>query len=258
MAAFDTIAGEFERFRALPHGVSAAARAALWDLLGACSGASLLDLGAGTGRFGSAFLDAGDRYIGLDVSYGMLERFAEKVRDRGGPAPWLVQADGRALPFSSGSFDGVIIVQVLSGVAGWRRVLSEARRVLRPGGSVVLGRSVGPPDGLDTRLRAALAAMMAQAGADGGRCGAEPEEALAVLAADARSRVRVVAARWETRRSPGDFLARHRTGVRFAALPGAVREELLGRLAEWAIATFGSLEATSVEPYSFEWTAFRF
>jgi SAM-dependent methyltransferase len=258
MAAFDPVAGDFDRFRSLPRGVAAAARGGGWDLLGGCSGAGLLDLGAGTGRLGSAFVEAGDRYTGLDVSYGMLERFAAKAGDRGGTAPRLVQADGRALPFPSGSFDAVLIVQVLSGVAGWRRVLSEARRVLRPGGSVVLGRTVGPPDGLDARLRAELAALMARAGADGGRRGAGPEEVLAALAADARGRAHVVAARWESCRSPSDFLARHRTGARFAALPEAVREELLGRLAEWAVASFGTLEATSVEPYTFEWTALRF
>ena len=233
-------------------------RRALYEALELGSGATLLDLGAGTGRVGSAFVEAGDRYVGVDPSSGMLGRFAAKARDQGAPAPWLVRADGRSLPFHSASFDVVLIVQVLSGETGWRRVLREARRVLRPGGTLVLGRSVGPPDGLDARLREALATIMSQAGIDGGRRGAALDEVIAALAVEARGHVQVVAARWESQRNPNAFLARHRTGARFAALPAAVRQELLDRLAEWATAALGGLEITSVEPYRFELTAFRF
>jgi SAM-dependent methyltransferase len=258
MVSFDAVAADFDRFRALPAGVPQAVRRALWESTGLGAGAALLDIGAGTGRVGSAFVEAGDRYVGVDSSSGMLGRFVAKARDLGTPAPRLVQADGRSLPFPSGSFDAVLIVQVLRGVAGWRRVLEEARRVLRRGGVLVLGRSVGPPDGLDARMRAALAAMASRAGIDDGRRGAGLDEVIAALAAEARGRVQVVAARWESRRTPRDFLARHRTGARFAALPPAVRQELLGRLADWAAATFGSLETSSVETYSFELTAFRF
>jgi SAM-dependent methyltransferase len=254
---FDEVAGDFERFRALPPGVPEAVRRTLWETPGLGPGALLLDLGAGTGRIGSVFVEAGDRYIGVDSSSGMLSRFAVKARDHGTPSPWLVQADGRSLPFASASFDAVLIVQVLSGEAGWRRVLGEARRVLRPGGSLVLGRTVGPPHGLDARLREALGTLMSGAGVEGGRRGGGLDEVTALLASEARGHVQTVAALWESRRTPHDFLARHQTGARFAALPTAVRQELLGRLAEWATATFGSLEATSVEPYRFELTVYR-
>ena len=37
----------------------------------------------------------------------------------------------------------------------------------------------------------------------------------------------VVAARWEAPRSPRDFLARHATGARFAALPQPIKDEAL-------------------------------
>jgi SAM-dependent methyltransferase len=258
MSTFDAIASDFERFRALPLGVPAAVREALWGLPGLGKEARLLDLGAGTGRVGFAFVERQDRYVGVDSSRGMLDQFAAKARDAGVPAPWLVQADGRKLPFASGSFDAVLIVQVLSGVAGWRRLIGEARRVVRADGAVVMGRSVGPSDGLDARLRAALATMMSEAGIEGGRRGAALDEAVADLAARARGQVQVVAARWESRRTPNDFLARHRTGARFATLPPAVREELLSSLAKWATSTFGSLETMAVEPYCFELTAFRY
>jgi SAM-dependent methyltransferase len=210
----------------------------------------VLDLGAGTGRVGAAFVAAGDAYVAVDPSAGMLARFARNPAIRGNPAA-LVQADGRALPFPAAAFDAVLLVQVLSGLTGWRRLLSEARRVLRAGGGLVLGKATGPPEGLDARMRAQLSLILTEWGIDAHRRGAQREEARAWLAPSARRMTEVVAARWEAIRTPGDFLARHATGARFAALPQPIQDAALRRLADWAVATFGALDATFAEPHAF-------
>jgi ubiquinone/menaquinone biosynthesis C-methylase UbiE len=248
---FDAVADEFDRFRALPEGVPEAIRRAIWDALDGAPRARVLDLGAGTGRIGEAFIAAGDAYIGVDASARMLARFAGKVASRGEAVPELVLADGQALPFPSAAFDAVLMVQVLGGTPGWRGILSEARRVLRPGGGLVLGKSIAPPLGLDGRMRSQLSVILAEAGVEMHRRGAGREDALAWLAPAARCVSAVVAARWETTRSPRDFLTRHATGARFAALPQSVQDEALGRLAEWAIATFGTLDAPILEQHEF-------
>jgi SAM-dependent methyltransferase len=251
MARFDTIAADFDRFRALPAGVPAAIRNALWEALPSTPGALLLDLGAGTGRIGEAFAASGDAYIAVDPSAGMLAHFAAKAASRGGPAPWLVQADGQSLPFPAAAFDAVLLVQVLSGAPGWRKLLVESQRILRPGGALVLGKTVGPPDGIDARMRAQLGLILSEVGVDSRRPGAGRDEARGWLAQQARCLPEVVAARWDAPRSPRDFLARHATGARFTALPQSVREEALWRLAEWAVSTFGTLDATIIEPHAF-------
>jgi SAM-dependent methyltransferase len=255
VSAFDPVAAQFERFRGLPDGVAEAARAAIRAQLGGSAGARLLDLGAGTGRVGSAFAEAGDDYVGADPSRGMLLEFAARSPGR---RPRLVQADGRALPFAAAAFDAVLIVQVLSGVPGWRRVLDEALRVLKPGGSLVLGRTAAPPDGLDARMRGRLAVLLEAEGLDAGRRGAGAEEVVRALSARARAHHRTTAARWEAVRTPRAFLERHRTGARFAALPAATREGLLRRLSEWAAAAFGGLETASSETFEFTLDVFRF
>jgi hypothetical protein len=61
----------------------------------------------------------------------------------------------------------------------------------------------------------------------------------------------VIATQWNITQSPRDFLDRHATGARFAALPQPIREEALARLADWAIATFGALDATVTELHAF-------
>jgi ubiquinone/menaquinone biosynthesis C-methylase UbiE len=248
---FDAVAEEFDRFRALPDGVAEAIRRAMWDTLGGAVSRRVLDLGAGTGRIGEAFIAAGDAYIGVDASAGMLARFADKVATRGGALPALAQADGQALPFPSGTFDAVLMVQVISGTPGWRDILSEARRVLRAGGGLVLGKAVGPPHGLDGRMREQLSRILAEAGVPMHRRGAVREDVLAWLAPVASRVTTIVAARWETTRSPREFLARHATGARFAALPQPIKDEALRRLAEWAAATFGELETSLPEEHAF-------
>ena len=44
--------------------------------------ARLLDLGAGTGRIGRPFVAAGDDYVGVDLSLGMLREFARRAGAR--------------------------------------------------------------------------------------------------------------------------------------------------------------------------------
>jgi ubiquinone/menaquinone biosynthesis C-methylase UbiE len=251
LSDFDSVADDFDRFRALPAGVPAAIRRALWHALGVAATGRVLDLGAGTGRIGEAFVAAGDAYIGVDTSARMLAHFGKKLSALGGTAPPLAQADGQALPFPAACFDAVLMVQVIGGSPGWRGILSEARRVLRPGGSLVLGKAVGPPLGLDGRMRGQLSLFLSKAGVEMRRRGVRREDALAWLSPAAQRSSTVVAARWEATRSPREFLARHATGARFAALAEPVKDEALRRLADWAVATFGSLDAPVVEQHEF-------
>lgn len=256
MRPFDETAAEFDRFRKLPDGVPDAIREALWRHLPARG--RLLDLGAGTGRVGLAFVAAGDDYLGFDASARMLAEFQRKCRVEHEPAPRLIQADGRALPLPDACCDVVLIVQVLSGVAGWRPMLQEARRVLRREGSLVLGQTAGPPNGLDGQMRDELRRILESMGIEAGKRGAERGEAAAWLEHQASHYTRLVAARWDSPRSPAQFLARHATGARFAALPNEVREEALLRLERWARERFGELEKLVLEPFTFELEIFRF
>src|SRR5207248_7977241 len=57
---------------------------------------SLLEVGCGTGRIGAEFGVAGDNYLGLDLSIGMLREFQRKET---AGQPNLVYADGCQLPF---------------------------------------------------------------------------------------------------------------------------------------------------------------
>ena len=102
---------------------------------------AVLDCGVGAGHFSAALATVlGSRTFSLDavdLSPQMLVE-AEQRLARAGLAPRLHVADVRALPFADASFDLVIGAHVLEHLVEPGRALAEMRRVLRPGGRVVL------------------------------------------------------------------------------------------------------------------------
>jgi len=136
MSDFDLVAAEFERHRALPHLVTEQIRDAVLSILNPAT-ANVLDLGAGTGRLGRTFCNAQVRYLGVDVSYAMLERFRQSARSTNSLLPLLVQADGSSLPFSDDTFTAVLLVHVLSVSQHWQELLAEACRVLDSDGFLI-------------------------------------------------------------------------------------------------------------------------
>jgi SAM-dependent methyltransferase len=260
-SAYDAMAASFDRHRSLPDGVAETVRAAILGALASSGGAAIggrpavLDLGAGSGRFGWPFVAAGDDYVGVDLSGGMLRVFA--ARPAGGGRLRLVQADGTALPFPAASFDAVLLVAVFGDLPDWRSLVDEARRVLRPHGAVMIGHRVAPHDGIDERMKQRLDTLLDER-LTRKRQPNRREDAVRYLAAIASNTAELVAATWHAERSPRAFLDRHAGGVRFSRLPLAVREEALRQLALWAETEFGTLDAVFTETHRFEIQLFRF
>jgi ubiquinone/menaquinone biosynthesis C-methylase UbiE len=249
VSAYDALAPSFDRQRALPHGVAAAIRGAVLGALSA-SRPPLLDLGCGSGRIGGAFVAAGDDYVGVDLSFGMLDVF------RASRAALLAQADGEKLPFRDAQFDAVLLMQVLSAARDRRTLLTEASRVLHRAGALVVGRSVAPADGIDAQMQQRLAEALDAMGFQPYRKRAI-DDALAWLTRTARSGQTATAASWTAERTPRRFLERHSNGVRFSLLPAPIKDAAMQQTREWAVATFGSLDAMFAEPCRFELTIFR-
>lgn len=103
------------------------------DHLALPPGASLLDVGCGTGTFFGHLRERGHtgRFVGVDSSPAALERITGQ-----GQAS-AVLADAMDLPFPDASFDAVTARHMLYHVPDPDRALWEARRVTRPGGRVL-------------------------------------------------------------------------------------------------------------------------
>jgi SAM-dependent methyltransferase len=111
-----------------------------------------LDLGCGDGRL-TAELDAAE-LTAADVSAVALERARRRL-----PDARLVELNpDTALPFGDGEFQLVLCVETLEHVRDVQLLLSEARRILRPGGTLAITTPatrplMRPPDPLSPHLR---------------------------------------------------------------------------------------------------------
>lgn len=106
-------------------------------------GATVLDVGAGTGRSIKLLLQESrpGLVIGIDLSRGMLEKARERVGD---PRVRLVQADAKRLPFSDDLFDAVTSVWMLETLFDPFTALDECLRVVDPRGRVLIAFSSLP------------------------------------------------------------------------------------------------------------------
>lgn len=105
-----------------------------------------LDLGCGDGAFTAAMAAAGADPVGAEVAEAALAR----ARKRHPELEFALVPIERPLPFPDASFDLVWASEVIEHVADTARWLSEVRRVLKPGGRLLV---TTPAHG---RLRLAL------------------------------------------------------------------------------------------------------
>ncbi|MGO4545171.1 class I SAM-dependent methyltransferase [Paenibacillus sp. 2TAB23] len=116
------------------------------------AGLDVVDLGAGSGRLAAVLAGQARSIIALDAQAAMLELAAKRL-SQGGYTNWSTSvADHRSLPLENDSADLV--------VSGWsigylgsdtlpdwedniRLVISEIKRVLRPGGTAIIVETMG-------------------------------------------------------------------------------------------------------------------
>lgn len=134
---FAANAGEWDTIRAL-HVAEDRVEAAILKGLGERRFGSLLDLGTGTGRMLELLAPLYDRAVGVDASPSMLA-VARANLDAAGVANAQVRlGDIYSLSLPRDAFDVVTIHQVLHFLDDPERALSEAARVLRPGGRMLI------------------------------------------------------------------------------------------------------------------------
>jgi SAM-dependent methyltransferase len=110
-------------------------RPAMLALAGDVAGRRILDAGCGSGPLFAALRDRGAIVTGFDKSAGMVELARRRLGD---DADLQVAELGAPLPFPDGRFDDVIASLVLHYLEDWGPALAELRRVLKPGGRVLV------------------------------------------------------------------------------------------------------------------------
>jgi len=134
VAMFDRVATRYDLANdVLSLGQDRAWRRQVVQAVGPRPGQLILDVAAGTGTSSEPFAQRGATVIPTDLSFGML-----LVGKQRRPDMSFVAADALQLPYADASFDAVTISFGLRNVEDTAAALSEMRRVIKPGGTLVV------------------------------------------------------------------------------------------------------------------------
>ena len=165
---FDRVAGDYDATRGFPPGVEEAVADAFVRAGGLGPASRLVEVGVGTGRIALPLAARVGGIVGIDRSAPMLAKLVTKraarpvaavrgdgarprsagglavvrgdgARPRSAGGLAAVRGDGTRLPLADASVDAAVAVHVFHLIPGWRAVLAELARVLRPGGLLLYG-----------------------------------------------------------------------------------------------------------------------
>lgn len=111
-------------------------------------GERLLEIGVGTGYYSldmAEWVGPEGRLELFDLEPKFLDHVMRAAAERGLENLIPTQGDATALPFEDGSVDAVILTAVLGEIPDSAAALREIRRVLKPGGRLVVGELFGDP-----------------------------------------------------------------------------------------------------------------
>lgn len=129
-------------------------------------GQRLLTVGVGSGWYAvplRSSLGPTGILAGVDLHIDMLELTRRRAARDGSGTLVTVAGDATALPFHDGAFDAAWMVSMLGQVPDPTAALTEAGRVVRPGGHVLVGEFGYDPHGVsfvDLSKRAAEAGLI--------------------------------------------------------------------------------------------------
>ena len=102
------------------------------------AGETILDIGCGNARDMIRILEAGARIVGIDLSEGMIDQARRELQAAGHRDVRLDVGDATQMPFPDASFDKVLCSEVIEHIPDADAAVREIRRVLKPGGMLVI------------------------------------------------------------------------------------------------------------------------
>jgi ubiquinone/menaquinone biosynthesis C-methylase UbiE len=129
-----------------PHPVISRDR--LREVLAPEPGERILEIGPGTGYYTldiAEWIGPDGRVEIFDLQQEFLDHVGRRAAERGIGNVVPTQGDATALPYEDASIDAVVLTAVLGEIPDPPAALREIRRVLKPGGRLVVGELFGDP-----------------------------------------------------------------------------------------------------------------
>jgi ubiquinone/menaquinone biosynthesis C-methylase UbiE len=139
-------------------------RERLRAVLRPAAGERVLEIGPGTGYYTldiAEWVGPEGRVEIFDLQQEFLDHTARRAAERGLANVFPTQGDATSLPYEDASVDAVVLTAVLGEIPDPVAALRQIRRVLRPGGRLVVGELFGDPH---FTTQAALRREAAEAG----------------------------------------------------------------------------------------------
>jgi ubiquinone/menaquinone biosynthesis C-methylase UbiE len=130
---YDSVAETYDHHYDRPRGRNYHTHISNYLIRALPKGGRLLDIGCGTGLFVEKYIENGGSATGLDISRKMIE----KARLRCSGCQFMV-GTGERIPFRDNTFDAISSLLVFSYIKDPASMLSEAYRVLQPGGAIAI------------------------------------------------------------------------------------------------------------------------
>jgi len=241
---FDGQAAMFERRAGLP--MAACQKIANKVLEIACVEPDdlVVEIGPGTGQIGQWFGEA-VRYIGLDLSAGMLKEFEQHMGKHLGNRA-LVQADANTpWPVANGAARVIFGSRALH-LLNHEHVADEAWRVASPrGATLIIGRIDRRTDSVRARMAREMNERLRLHGFEGRRGGQRDRRLIDACCRRGAQMLSIApVASWQVSSSPRQSLDSWRSIEKLGGIqvPATVRDEILAELETWAKDIFGGLD----------------
>lgn len=237
--SFDRAATFYDATRALDPDVARRLTGALERNIRAV-GDRVLEPGIGTGRIARPLAERGIRVTGADISRLMMEHLVAQLTPGHAP-PDLVLADATLLPFAGACFPAVMACHLLHLIPDWRQAIAEMRRVLRPGGVIILHSETNTDRTRPERWTAKWDELLSRHNFVR-RKRPEPEDfRQAFREIGGRLRTEIIA-EWEEHQPLAEYLEEVRNRVHSWTweIPEDIFDACFNEFAEWALANMAS------------------